>query len=223
MASAIGSGVLAGCGDDTPTAGSSAASDGGSPWPSGYRDLSDRPLGPAAQVLTRVDGHPWAFSAPGARWTLLYFGFTSCPDMCPTTMAALAAAFRDLDARARDQFAVQFVSTDPDRDTAAQIRRWLAQFDGRFQGARAPLDTVIAAARAYGVSVMQPALSAIPATGGASPTAGMSGMSGTASMHGAQVVVLDQQGRGIGFFGEDVPPAAYVATMRRLVADSQQH
>ncbi len=71
---------------------------------------------------------------PRGELTLLFFGYTHCPDVCPTTMADLAAARRRLPAAQRDRVRVVFVTVDPRRDTPAVLRAWLDQFDPTFTG-----------------------------------------------------------------------------------------
>ena len=66
--------------------------------------------------------------------TLLFFGYTHCPDMCPLQMHVVAHALKTLPPAMADQFKVIFVTTDPDRDTPAVLRAWLDHFDNRFVG-----------------------------------------------------------------------------------------
>jgi protein SCO1/2 len=61
--------------------------------------------------------------------TLLFFGYTNCPDVCPTTMADIAVALRDVGPDVAKQVQVVFVTTDPKRDTTARLAQWLGQFD----------------------------------------------------------------------------------------------
>jgi len=86
-------------------------------------------------VLTDTEGRPFAFrDATEGTMTLLFFGYTNCPDVCPVHMANIAAALHKLpDAIAR-QVTVVFVTTDPERDTPERIRAWLDHFDTRFIG-----------------------------------------------------------------------------------------
>ena len=65
----------------------------------------------------------------------VFFGYTQCPDVCPTTLAALAEATRALGADA-DRVQVVFVTVDPDRDTAALLAQYVPAFDARFVGLR---------------------------------------------------------------------------------------
>lgn len=74
--------------------------------------------------------------------TLLFFGYTNCPDVCPVHMANLASVLRTLPPDIAEQIKVVFVSTDPARDSLPRIRDWLAGFDPDFVGLRGPLDSV---------------------------------------------------------------------------------
>jgi protein SCO1 len=71
---------------------------------------------------TETRGHP----------TLLYFGYTNCPDICPTWMADFAVALQQVSPQLRKDTRVVFVTTDPTRDKPAVIRRWLDNFDKSF-------------------------------------------------------------------------------------------
>ncbi|MDK3256643.1 SCO family protein [Blastococcus capsensis] len=66
--------------------------------------------------------------------TLLFFGYTHCPDLCPTTMADLALARDMLTPEVRDRVQVVFVTEDPARDTPEALREWLDRFDPEFTG-----------------------------------------------------------------------------------------
>lgn len=66
--------------------------------------------------------------------TLVYFGYTHCPDLCPLNMFTAATALQRLPAAERSRVKVVFVTTDPDRDTPSVIRTWLDHFDSSFIG-----------------------------------------------------------------------------------------
>ena len=66
--------------------------------------------------------------------TLVFFGYTNCPDMCPLQMRTIAQALRELPAGIANQFKVVFVTTDPDRDTPQVLRTYLDGFDKSFIG-----------------------------------------------------------------------------------------
>lgn len=70
------------------------------------------------------------------RWTLVFFGYTFCPDLCPTTLAELRELMERLAPKDRDQLRVLLVSVDPDRDTPEQLKRYLEYFNPAFIGWR---------------------------------------------------------------------------------------
>jgi protein SCO1/2 len=81
-------------------------------------------------TLTDTTGKPFAFgSRTAGRPTLLFFGYTNCPDVCPTTMADIDTAMKSLPAALQKQIYVVFVSTDVKHDTGAVITQWLHNFD----------------------------------------------------------------------------------------------
>jgi len=84
------------------------------------------------------------------RWSLVFFGFTYCPDYCPTTLAALGAARAQMGDAAED-VQIVFISVDPDRDTPAALKTYLASdgFPPGVIGLTGSPDQVAAAARAY--------------------------------------------------------------------------
>jgi protein SCO1/2 len=94
-------------------------------------------------VLTDTEGRPFDFrQETEGRLTLLFFGFTHCPDICPVHMANLGAVLDRLDADVRRSVQVVFVSVDPDRDTPERIRAWLDAFHPSFVGLRGDFDEV---------------------------------------------------------------------------------
>jgi cytochrome oxidase Cu insertion factor (SCO1/SenC/PrrC family) len=74
--------------------------------------------------------------------TLLYFGYTHCPDLCPLTMSNTSVAMRMLPRADQAKIRVLFVSVDPGRDTLPRLRSWLGGFDPAFIGLRGPLPEV---------------------------------------------------------------------------------
>ena len=81
-------------------------------------------------TLTDTAGKPYDFKAlTDGRPTLLYFGYTRCPDVCPTTLADIAVALRGVPADVAKQVRVVFVTTDPGYDTPAVLGEYLHRFD----------------------------------------------------------------------------------------------
>ncbi len=106
-----------------------------------------------ATMLTDTDGKPFSLAAStDKRLTLVFFGYTHCPDECPTTMATLASAMLQLDKADRDNVQVVFVTTDPARDTGPVIRHWLDRFDPSFVGVTGPLPKIKQVAETMGVA-----------------------------------------------------------------------
>ncbi|MEU3090359.1 SCO family protein [Streptomyces massasporeus] len=117
----------------------------------------DPPDAKPALALTDQDGHSYDLAKQTAGHpTLLYFGYTHCPDVCPTTMADLAQAARGLPTAERRSLRVVFVSTDPTRDTPRGLKRWLGAIDPRFIGLTGDFTTVQRAAKSLGVGISAP-------------------------------------------------------------------
>jgi len=86
-------------------------------------------------TLTDTGGAPFDLSSrTQGHVTLLFFGYTHCPDMCPLQMSMIAQAFKKLPPESAEQFKVVFVTTDPERDSPQVLRAWLDHFDKRFIG-----------------------------------------------------------------------------------------
>lgn len=102
----------------------------------GFRGtLIERPLRRPDLTLPDTSGAPFHLAQrPPGEVTVLFFGYTHCPDVCPTTMADLAAARRSLPGDVRDRVQVVFVTEDPARDTPAVLREWLDRLDHDFVG-----------------------------------------------------------------------------------------
>lgn len=130
------------------------------PTPQGsYRGLElDPPQPRPTFTLTDTTGKRYDFAARTRGVpTLLFFGYTHCPDVCPTTMADTAAALRDTPEPLRGQVRVVFVTTDPARDTGTVLAAWLRHFDpdlpNRFVGLTGTVAQVEAAQAAAKVVV----------------------------------------------------------------------
>ncbi len=80
-------------------------------------------------------GRPFTRASLEGRWTMLLFGFASCPDVCPTTLAQMAEVRREVAARDRRvPLAAVFVTIDPKQDTPARLAAYVARFDRDFTG-----------------------------------------------------------------------------------------
>ncbi|MCF2526462.1 SCO family protein [Yinghuangia soli] len=130
--------------------------------PSKYRGTElGKALEKPALALTDTAGQPYDFKArTDGKVTLLYFGYTHCPDVCPTTMADLARGLTKLKPEDRAKIEVVFVTTDPERDKGAELREWLDAFDKSFVGLTGPFDQITAAAKSVGVALEPPKVGA---------------------------------------------------------------
>jgi protein SCO1/2 len=88
--------------------------------------------------------------------TLLFFGYTYCPDVCPMHMANIAAVLKKLDYADRQRVRVVFVTTDPDRDTPPRLRSWLDQIDSSFVGVGGPPQQLAALQQSLGLAPAKP-------------------------------------------------------------------
>ena len=88
---------------------------------------------PALQ-MTNQDGQPVMVNELKGKWSLLFFGYTFCPDICPTTLAQLRQIKSELPADAVDKLQIILVSVDPHRDTPQQLKQYLGYFDPQFIG-----------------------------------------------------------------------------------------
>ncbi|MCX5275311.1 SCO family protein [Streptomyces virginiae] len=117
----------------------------------------DRPFDKPDLRLTGTDGQPYDLRQKTAgRATLLFFGYTNCPDVCPTTLGDVSVALQRQPKEVRENIDVVFVTTDPERDTPAQLGKWLQAFGDRFTGMSGDLAEVKEAAKYLGVSVEDP-------------------------------------------------------------------
>jgi protein SCO1 len=104
-------------------------------------------------VLRDTAGNRFDFTTETrGRPTFVYFGYTHCPDECPTAMADIAAVLRQVSPELRKQARVVFVTTDAKRDSGPVIRQWLDQFSTTFVGLTGSQAELDAAARASGVA-----------------------------------------------------------------------
>jgi len=138
------------------------------------------PAAPAPD-FTLVDetGQPFTLSSLRGQWILLTYGYTTCPDLCPATMANLREVKAEL-GPAASQVRVILATVDPDRDTVDVMRTYVHHFGADFKGLTGTTAQVAQAAQAYGVSYEK------------SPSPGAVGY---AVNHSAFVYLLDPQFR----------------------------
>lgn len=102
-------------------------------------------------TLANHDGQQVRLSDFYGKVVLLYFGYTFCPDVCPTTMAELSTALKKLSSEDREMVQVLMVTVDPDRDTPEVLRQYLSHFDPTFLGLTGTDEEIAAAASPFGI------------------------------------------------------------------------
>lgn len=116
------------------------------------------PPRPAPEFSLRgSDGTEIKLSRYRGKVVALGFGYTFCPDVCPTTLVELAQARKKLGADARD-FQVIYVTVDPERDSAARLKTYLSAFDDSFLGATGTPDQLASVRKAYGIAIAKQAV-----------------------------------------------------------------
>jgi len=150
--------------------------------------------------LTRADGAPLTNADWQGRWTLVFFGFTHCPDVCPTTLGTLKQVWTRLAPAQRERLRVDFVSVDPQRDTPEQLGRYVAFFSPDFIAATGSDTELTALTRALGLLYVR-----VP------------GENGDYSVdHSAQVILIDPQGRLVGLFRPPLDAGRIAADLAQL-------
>jgi protein SCO1/2 len=132
--------------------------------------------------------------------SVLFFGYTYCPDVCPTTLASMTQWMKALGPDA-DRLNVRFITIDPERDTPKQLKAYLTAFDPRIRGLTGSPAQVAQAAKDYNVYY-------------AKADAG----GGTYSMdHSTTVYLMDAQGRFVEPIGYGEEPAMALASLKKLL------
>lgn len=151
--------LVSGCAADPATSTSTTADPaGGSP---GAGDgltaaVLDQPYRLSDTTLTGTDGAPFRLRGRlEAPVTLVFFGYTSCPDICPAVLATVTSALSRLPEERADRVAMWFVTTDPARDDAPTLRGYLDRFDPDYQGLTGPLPKLKEVAASVHVALEQ--------------------------------------------------------------------
>ena len=106
-----------------------------------------------AFTLSDVDGAPLKETLFEGQWSLVFFGFTNCPDVCPTTLSVVNGVVERLEEEGAEPPQVVFVSVDPGRDTAYRMKDYVAYFNDEFVGVTGELNAIIELTRKLGIVV----------------------------------------------------------------------
>ncbi|MFJ2111746.1 SCO family protein [Streptomyces sp. NPDC087850] len=165
----------------------------------------DRPFTKPNLVLEDTKGKSYDFrERTKGKPTLIYFGYTNCPDVCPLTMSNIAIAMKSLSPADRAKLQVVFVTTDPERDTSAELAKWLPSAgDPSFIGLTGGFPTIQAGARQLGIGID-------------APTKEKDGS--VVSMHGTQVIAFSPKtDEGYVLYGEDATAEDYAKDLPKII------
>lgn len=151
--------------------------------------------------LTDQNGKPVTDQDFKGKPLLVFFGYTHCPDVCPTTLFDVSEMFRALGKDA-DRAAALFVTVDPERDTPAVMKDYLSSFDPRLVAATGDVASVEAAEKAYRVYAKK-----VPTGKGDDYTMD----------HTAMVYLMDKQGRFVAPFRFDRKPEEAAADLKKFL------
>jgi len=163
----------------------------------------DPPFEVSSTPLTDVDGQPYSLTKDTDKdLTLVFFGYTRCPDICQVVMSNLATAMTRLDDRDRERVDVVYVTTDPARDTEAVLDKYLSHVDPAFIGLTGDLDTIVGVAKPLGVGITK---------GDRLPSGGYD------VTHGTTITGIDADDEGTVYWSEDTSSADFAADIHHLL------
>jgi len=153
-------------------------------------------------VLQSADG-PVDLRDFRGRLTLVYFGYTFCPDVCPTSLAATAEGLKQLTPDELAKVAMIFVSVDPKRDTPERLKEYVEFFHPSIVGVTASADVVAEAAKRYGVFYAEQKVA----------TAG----GGYVVDHSSDIFIVAPDGKVVGKIAHGTPPDQVVVAIRKYL------
>lgn len=146
---------------------------------------------------------PLALTDYRGKVVLLYFGYTYCPDICPTALAATALGLSALAPAELAQVQTIFISVDPERDTPARLKEYAAFFHPSILGATGTPQEIAEVARRYGASYARQEIA---------------GASSYVVDHSSLTYVIAPDGRLVGTLPHAAPAAAVVAAIRQQIS-----
>lgn len=183
----------------------------------GSYEFRGRPITPPLPAhdftLTDHNGQPFQLQQHTGKVVVLFFGFTNCPDICPTALADLAQAREKLGAQA-NQVQVVFITVDPERDTSQVIKDYLAHFDPSFLGLYGTPEELEPVIKAYGVYALTSTPTPAPeaANGHEHHSEGL-------VEHSGYIYIIDKQGRWRELFSSGNSPTDIAADLEHLISE----
>jgi protein SCO1/2 len=156
--------------------------------------------------LTQTNGAPLTLDAWRGRWDIVYFGYSSCPDVCPTTLATFKSVWRDLQARGlTDKVRFNFISVDPQRDTPELLGKYVSYFNPDFVAATGSDDELTRLTHSLGLIYSR-----------------TTDANGTIEVdHSGSAVIVDPDGKLIGLFRPPFDAPAVVSDMTMLMSSAK--
>jgi protein SCO1 len=184
--------LLSGCGGDADSAGGLTG------------NRLDPPFTVDGTPLTDTSGEDYSLTRSTDKpLTLVFFGYTHCPDICGVVMANLASAMTRLSDADRAKVDVVYVTTDPARDTTSVLHDYLEHVDPDFIGLTGDLEDIVALGKPLGVGVTQ---------GEKLPSGGYD------VTHGTTVTAIDDRDQAPVYWSQETSSAQYAADIHTLLA-----
>ncbi len=173
---------------------------GAAGWMTLHREEGPVPIGGPFR-LRAADGREVTDADFRGRWMLVYFGYTRCPDACPTALQDMANALDTLSPDAKGKVAVLFITIDPERDTPAVMQDYVTAFNAPITGLSGTPEQIAAVAKEYRVYYAK------------HPKGG-----GEYDMdHSSIIYVMDPRGRFVANFTHETAPDDIAAKLRGLM------
>ena len=153
-------------------------------------------------TLVDQDDRPFSSDQLKGKPTLIYFGYTFCPDVCPTSLLLMETAMEQLGPETFKKVNLVFITVDPERDTPKLLKGYVTNFGTTFIGLTGTRDQVAAAARAYRVYFQK-----VPGKDG----------SPYLMDHSSIVYLLDRNGRFVTHFTHEAKAEAIAAAVKRML------
>jgi len=150
--------------------------------------------------LVDQNGNPFTDANLKGKWNLVFFGYTHCPDVCPTALNDLSLAIDQLGDKKKD-VGIVFISVDPERDTTAALKSYVESFGGPIEGLTGSAQEVAQAAKGYRVYYAKH-----PRSDG-----------GYDMDHSALIYIMDPQGRFTATFTPEDTADTMAARLKKLV------
>ena len=149
--------------------------------------------------LDQTNGQPLDLASWRGHWNVIYFGYSSCPDVCPTTLAVFKQAWKQLGVL-KEKFHFDFISVDPQRDTPEQLTKYVAFFSPDFIAATGNDEELTKLTRALGLMYAR----TTDANGAVQVD------------HSGSAVIINPQGQLVGMFRPPFTPAQIAADLSAL-------